>query len=115
MAYKVIRSEEADHDLELIFDHLVESYLAFGDPLRDAFDRAIKRIAAVETDMEALSLAPYQGTLRGELRPSLRHVTKNQAVFYFEIDEADLNIRILAVFYGRQDHQRHMLTRLGMS
>jgi plasmid stabilization system protein ParE len=113
MAYKVMRSEEADHDLELIFDHLVESYVTFGEPLPDAFDTAIKRIAAIETDMEDLSRAPYQGTLHRNIRPNLRHIAKNQAVFYFEVDDEDLSIRILAVFFGGQDHQRHMLKRLG--
>lgn len=112
MAYEVILSDEADHDLELIFDHLLESYLTFGEPLQDAFDRAGKRLATVKGDMKALSLAPYQGTLRSELRSNLRHVTKRQAVFYFEIDEAHRNIHILAVFYGGQDHQRRMITRL---
>ncbi len=59
MAYEVILSEEADHDLELIFDHLVETYLTFGEPLQDAFGRAEKRVATVKSDMKSLSLAPY--------------------------------------------------------
>ncbi|TDK35663.1 type II toxin-antitoxin system RelE/ParE family toxin [Rhizobium deserti] len=113
MAYKVVRSEEADHDFELIFDHLFMSYMTFDEPLQDAFARAIKRIAAIETDMETLLLAPFQGTLDRNLRPNLRYVAKNQSVFYFEVDEEELSIRILAIFLSGQDHQRHMLKRLG--
>ncbi len=112
MAYEVILSEEADHDLELIFDHLVETYLTFGESLQDAFGRAEKRVAAVKSDMKSLSLAPYQGTLQSDLRSNLRHVTKRQAIFYFEIDEEHLAVQVLAVFYGGQDHQRHMTARL---
>ena len=47
-----------------------------------------------------------------EILPGLRRLTKNQAVFYFNVDEGEKTVRILAVFFGGQDHLRHMLTRL---
>ncbi len=42
----------------------------------------------------------------------MRHVTKNKVVFYFQIQELQKVLRLLAVFFGGQDHQRHMLRRL---
>ena len=112
MAYEIVRSAASDRDLGLILDHLVNSYLALGDPLPDAFERAAQRIRSIEADMHALARAPHQGTLPPELGPGLRHVTKNQAVFYFDIDDNDRLVRILAIFFGGQDHRRHMLMRM---
>ena len=113
MAYKVVRSALSDHDLELIFDHLFNSYVALGDVVSDAIERAGLRIQKIEDDMEALASAPFQGTLRPDLMPGLRNVTKDKAIFYFLVDEDAELIRVLAVFFGGQDHQRHMLLRLG--
>lgn len=115
MAYEVVRSDEAAHDLYLIFDHLLESYMAFGEPLPEAFEKACKRIESMKLDMRALLRAPYQGTLLTGVRPGLRHVTKNQTVFYFEINETDQIIRIVAIFYSGQDHGRRIRGRLAGS
>lgn len=62
--------------------------------------------------MEALGSAPHQGTLRPDLRPGIRNATRERAVFYFEADDAARIVRVLAVFFGGQDHQRAMLLRL---
>jgi plasmid stabilization system protein ParE len=113
MAFEVVRSADAIRDLELIFDYLVEAYQAFGEPLPEAFDRARKRIESMKLDMRNLVRAPYQGTLMSDVRPGLRHVTKNQAIVYFEVDEVHEVIRILAIFYNGQDHGRHIQARLG--
>jgi plasmid stabilization system protein ParE len=51
--------------------------------------------------------------LREDLRPGLRQVTKHRAVFYFTVDEAAERVRVLAVFFGGQDHLGLMLRRLG--
>jgi plasmid stabilization system protein ParE len=112
MAFKVLRSTETDQDLGLILDHLVQSYLDLGDALPGAFTRAERRIGSIEADMEALHKAPFQGTLSPEISPGIRRVTKNQAVFYFDVDESEKTVRILAVFFGGQDHLRLMLKRL---
>ena len=113
MAFEVVRSAACSRDLGLILEHLVEAYSAFGEPLPDAFDRAARRIRAIEADMMSLGEAPFQGTVRPALAPGLRQVTKNKAIFYFDIDEMRGEVRVLAVFFGGQDHQRHMLSRLG--
>lgn len=39
-------------------------------------------------------------------------MTIDRAIFWFDLDEAERVVRILAVFFGGQDHIRHMLRRL---
>ena len=112
MAYEVVRSRGSDRDLELIFDHLAETYGLLGDTPRDAFDRAAARLRAIEDDMEGLGRTPFQGTLRPDLMPGLRQVTKTRAIFYFRVDEAARHVEVLAVFFGGQDHLAHMLRRI---
>jgi len=112
MAFKVVRSTEFDHDLDLIHDHLIGSYVDLGDAYSDAFDRAEARIEKIETDMETLAQSPHQGTLLSEIAPGLRHVTKNRAIFYFQVDDERQIIMALAVFFGGQDHGKHILKRL---
>lgn len=115
MAFEVLRSRAADRDLELIFDHLVETYQALGDPVAEAVERAATRVRAIEDAMEALGAAPFQGTLRPEFLDGLRQVTKDRAVIYFVADEATGQVRVLAVFFGGQDHLARMLRRIGRS
>ncbi|WP_377293257.1 type II toxin-antitoxin system RelE/ParE family toxin [Rhizobium sp. SG2393] len=112
MAYDVVRSAACERDLDLIFDHLIDSYQQTGDSLRDAFRRAEQRLLGIQDDMAALGKAPFQGTIMTGIEGNLRHVTKNRAIFYFDVDEARAEIRVLAVFFGGQNHQRHMLARL---
>ena len=113
MAYRVVRAEAAICDLELIFDHLVESYAALGDEVETALERAANRLREIDGEMEALGRAPFQGTLQPKLMAGLRNVTKNKAVIYFHVDENAEMIRVVAVFFGGQDHQRHMLMGMG--
>ena len=112
MTYRVERAEDTDRDLEAIFDFLIESFVAFGEDAASAFERASRRLLAVEAAMASLGTAPHQGTLRPELGAALRNVTKERAVFYFEVDDDARCVRVLAVFYGGEDHQRKMLFRL---
>lgn len=112
MAYRVIRSKDSDRDLNLIFRHLVDSYVALGEPVSDALQRAIRRMDAIRQDVRALALAPHQGNLDPDIRPGLRHVTKNRAIIYFHVDDTAEIVRVIAVFFGAQDHRRHMLMRL---
>lgn len=112
MVFKVVRSKQVQADLALIFDHLMDVYNAIGDDIAVAFDRAAARVRAIEDDMEALAIAPYQGTLLPHLSAGMRSVTKNNAIFYFEIFEDSQEIQLFAVFFGGQDHRRHMIKRL---
>ena len=44
--------------------------------------------------------------------PGLRHLTIDRAIYWFDVNEAEQRVRVLAIFFGGQDHVRHMLTRL---
>ena len=113
MAFEVVRSRASDRDLDAIFDHLLAACQALGDSLEGALERAAARVRAIEDDMERLGHVPFQGTLREDLRPGLRQVTRHRAVFYFTVDEAAAQVQVLAVFFGGQDHGGQMLRRLG--
>lgn len=58
---------------------------------------------------------PFQGTRWSDARAELRWVTKERAIFYFETNSEREELRILAVFYGGQDHHAIMSRRLGLS
>lgn len=111
-SYSVTRSPDAERDLDLLFDFLFTSYEAFGHSRESAFGRATRRVERIKTELRALGRRPHQGTLRPALRPNLRTVTKDRAIFYFVVDDDALTVRVLAIFFGGQDHQRHMLKRL---
>lgn len=112
MNYRVERVRWANDDLNELFDFLVETFESLGDNLESAVDRATKRLERIKSDMRALGKAPHQGTLYPQLMPNLRSVTKDRAIFYFIVDDEAQAVRVLAVFFGGQDHQRAMLRRL---
>lgn len=112
MVFEVKLSEEGEADLNQIFDYLVDAHMKLGEPLEDAFEQASQRIRRIRSDIFGLATAPYQGTLRPEIAQGLRHVTKNRAIIYFDVHETTRIIQVIAVFFGGQDHLRHMLKRL---
>lgn len=112
MVYEVVRSIESDRDLELIFDHLEHSYLSLGDTPKDAINRASSRIMQIEDEMEKLGQTPFQGTLMPEILPDLRRVTKDNTIYYFVSDKGSETLKILAIFFGGQNHIVQMLNRL---
>ena len=102
----------AERDFELIFDHLIRSYQEFGDDFDSAFERAEQRVDAIQSLARDLAKIPFQGTLRPDILPDLRFVRHDKAVFWFVAQEEQQIVQILAVFFGSQDHIRHMLARL---
>lgn len=112
MVFRVTLSTEAEHDFELIFEFLVESYVSFGETIEQALGHALERIQDMRADTERIAKAPYRGTLHDDLLPGLRHVTLGRAIVWFEVVEASKEIRVLALFFGGQDHRRRMMARL---
>lgn len=112
MAYDVVRAQGVLRDLELIFDYLLATYENLGDTPEEAFDRAERRILSIDETMNRLGAVPFQGTLCPELGEGLRRVSKDKVVYYFDVDETQERLRVLAVFFGGQDHQRHMLMKM---
>ena len=112
MAFRLEFSAEAEHDFGLIFDHLLRSYLDFGESLESALDHAAARVLEVRTAAERILTAPHRGERHDDILPGLRHLAIGPAIYWFDVDEAGRTVRVLAVFFGRQDHVRHMMTRL---
>jgi toxin ParE1/3/4 len=112
MPFTIELSAECKRDLELIFDHLYESYRAFGESTDEALERAAQRVMGIRKGAERLTTFPIRGTVRDDVLPGVRHVTIDRAIYWFDVDEQAKKVRILAVFFGGQDHVRHMLARL---
>ena len=112
MAYRLEFAAEAERDFGLIFDHLMRSYLEFGESPQSAFDRAEARIGEIRTAAERIVTAPHRGERHDDLLPGLRHLAIARAIYWFDVDDERETVRVLAVFFGGQDHVRHMLVRL---
>lgn len=113
--YSVHRSLSCDEDLEVLFDHLFGAYCDLGDPVEESLTRAAERLRNIEDALERLGDVPFQGTLEPRIMAGLRHVTKDNAVFYFIVDEVECDVRVLGVFFGGQDHRQHILKRIAGS
>ncbi|NBC31852.1 MAG: type II toxin-antitoxin system RelE/ParE family toxin [Alphaproteobacteria bacterium] len=84
----------------------------FGESTVDAFDRATRRVNKLRASGRSIANAPYRGTLRPDIADGLRFVTIDRAVFWFELNDDDLCVHILAVFLSGQDHITRMRGRL---
>ncbi|MES0884846.1 type II toxin-antitoxin system RelE/ParE family toxin [Roseibium sp. SCP14] len=105
-------SAAAERDFELIFDHLFTSYTDLGDDTEAAFERVVSRIRTIRSSIDGLCNTPFIGTLRPDILPELRFVRREQAAVWFVSDEKRQKVIVAAIFFGSQDHIRHMLTRL---
>lgn len=112
---KVEFSDRSEADFELIFDHLFESYRHFGESTGSAFDHTARRVREIRRAAERIATAPHRGERHDRILPGLRHLTMDHAIYWFVVDDADNTIRVLGVFFGGQDHIRHMLRRILMS
>jgi plasmid stabilization system protein ParE len=106
-------AEAALRDLELILDHLAESYRGFGEAPEDAVERAAARVRGIVAAADRRALGPCRGAVHDDLTPGIRHATLDRAVYYFQVQDGDAGaVRILALFFGGPDHERRM--RLGL-
>jgi plasmid stabilization system protein ParE len=110
--FRLERHPLVEADLTAIAGFLLDSAVSFGRSFEEAEDLATERIQAFLRETQALRRAPYRGTLRPELGPGLRNITIDRFIVYFQIEEATKTVRILAVFFGGQDHTRRMLARM---
>ena len=110
--YEVVFAADTAHDFELIFDFLFESYLHFDEDVEAALRKAEHKTQSVRKNANKLATHPYRGTLHDDLLPGLRHITVERAIYWFDVIEDQNLVRILAIFYGGQDHQTKMLLRL---
>ncbi len=112
MAIRLEFSAEAERDFGLIFDHFVRSYLGFGESLESALDRAEARVLDIRVAAERILIAPHRGEYHDDILPGVRHLAIGRAIYWFDVDELCETVRVLAVFFGGQDHVRHMMARL---
>ena len=112
MAYRLEFAAEAERDFGLIFDHLLQSYLDFGESPERAFDHAESRTSEIRRAAARILTAPHRGERHDDILPGLRHLAIGRAIYWFDVDERRAVVRVLAVFFGGQDHVRHMLVRL---
>lgn len=112
MPYRIEFAEASERDLELIFDHLLESYLSFGERTVPALEHAAGRIRDIRAAAQSLTLFPERGIVRGDILPGLRVMVMDLAIFWYDIDEQARTVRVFGMFFGGQDHIRRMLIRL---
>lgn len=112
MRFAIEFSADAERDFDLIFDHLFESYMGFGENAEEALDHAAQRIMEIRKAADRLARFPLRGTTRDDILPGIRFLAIARAIYWFDVDQTARKVRILAVFFGGQDHVRHMLVRL---
>lgn len=112
MTYRLEFSAEAERDFGLIFDHLLDSYVGFGENLESALDHAEARMLELRAAADKIPAIPHRGQRHDDLLPGLRHLAIGRAIYRFDVDDELQVVRVLAVFFGGQDHIRHMTTRL---
>ena len=112
MAFRLEFSAAAERDFDLIFDHLFESYVSFGERTDNAVENAAARILEIRSAADRIPIAPFRGERRDDILPGARHLSLGRAIYWFKVDEHRETVRILGVFFGGQDHVRHMLVRL---
>jgi toxin ParE1/3/4 len=112
MPYRIEFAEASERDLELIFDHLFESYLSFGESTDQALDHAGQRIMGIRAAAERLALFPERGIARADILPGLRFMVMERAIYWYDVDDQARMVRVLGLFFGGQDHIRRMLIRL---
>lgn len=97
MAHTVVFAPEAVEQLANLYHYIAE--------------RATPGIAegytgAIVSFCEGLSNFPHRGTRRDDIRPGLRATNyKGHAVIAFAVDDANMRVVIVGVFYGGQDYE----------
>ena len=110
--YNVRRAADVTRDLDLIEDHLVKTYLEFGEEVGSAVERAAARIDEALVYMRTFVTHPHRGTEHAKIRSGIRTVTNKNFIFYFEVDDLSSEVRIIAIFFGGVDHRQQITDRL---
>jgi len=90
--YKYILSEEAEKDIEEIFD--------FGE-YKFGFSQAIKYLSDIQDQIEAITTNPGIGKKRNEIKMWLYSIPYVSHVIFYRI--MDDHIRIVRILYGGRD------------
>lgn len=112
MGWTLSFARAAERDFELIFDHLFESYLTFGETPAEAIEHAYVRIQTIRQEAGRILTAPHRGVLAEEILPGSRCLALGKATYWFDVDETARNVTVRAVFFGAEDTRRKMILRL---
>jgi toxin ParE1/3/4 len=97
MSYAVVFAPEAQAQLLELFNYVAE---------QATLTTAQRYTDAIVLYCEGLSQFAHRGAARDDIRPGLRITNyKGRAVIAFHVDEVDLRVSVLGVFYGGQDHE----------
>lgn len=95
MAYTVVFTPEALHQLESLYRYVADA----ASP-----DIALRYTEAIVKYCEGLCSFPHRGTRRDDVRPGLRITNyKKRAVIAFDVGQEFVSI--IGVFYGGQDYE----------
>ncbi|CAN0589649.1 unnamed protein product [Ectocarpus sp. 12 AP-2014] len=111
MGWRLEFAAPAESDFARIFDHLADSYIAFGEEPDDALIHAARRIRQIRDEADCLLVAPHRGQGQDDLLPGSRSTSFGQARYWFTRNDEPESVTVLAVFYGGQDARRRMLLR----
>lgn len=96
--YRVYFMPDAIEDLENIYFYIAEQS---GFP-----ERAWNYIEMLKSKCQELETFPIRGQLRSDLMEGLRiYPLDDKAVAAFLVNEADLMVQVLNVFYGGRDYE----------
>lgn len=97
MGYSVVFTPEAEDQLASLYHYIAE---------HAAPAIAEQYTNAIVSHCENLSDFPDRGSLRDDIRPGLRTTNyKGHTVIAFAVDDANMVVAILGVFYGGQDYK----------
>lgn len=95
--YRIYFMPDAIKDLEEIYLYIVEQS---GFP-----DRAWNYMERLKSKCQELETFPIRGQLRNDLMDGLRiYPLDNKAVAAFLVNETDLSVQVLNVFYGGRNY-----------
>ena len=112
MTFRLDFSVAAERDLSLIFDHFFDSYCSFGESPGAASSHAAERLRRIRGNADRICMSSDRGTTHDDIISGLRHLMIERAIFWYVVNESEGVVRVLAVFFGGQDHVRHMRLRL---
>ncbi len=112
MTWTIERAPVTQRDVADIFDFLRKSYQNFAESRAEAKQHAAARLSEIGPILEKLAKAPLRGTLYPMILPGMRSVTIDRYIFWLVANEQTQTVRLHAIFFGTQDHQRQMLRRM---
>jgi toxin ParE1/3/4 len=80
MSYRIEFAEAAERDLELIFNHLDESYVGFAESTDYALEHAAERNMHFRAQAERLGPFPERGIARRDILPGLSFLVMDRSI-----------------------------------